>query len=124
MDGSRALRATAAVAMVLLFATIVAGGYVAGTEGEGTPNQPILGAHLACGEQFPTCLNKFMPFSYGRLVDIQLTHRLFMYLTDDRRRGDDGGGAGAGRVIPPFESDSFPSCSPPHCSPCRSCSAR
>ena len=27
------------------------------------------------------CLNKFMPFSYGRLVDIQLTHRLFMYLT-------------------------------------------
>jgi heme A synthase len=66
---------------VLLFATIVAGGYVAGTEGEGTPDQPVLGAHLACGEQFPTCLNKFMPFQYGRLVDIQLTHRLFMYLT-------------------------------------------
>ena len=41
----------------------------------------MLGAHLACGEQFPTCLDKFMPFSYGRLVDIQLTHRLFMYLT-------------------------------------------
>ena len=81
VDGSRALRATAAVATVLLFGTIVAGGYVAGTEGEGTPNQPILGAHLACGQQFPTCLNKFMPFSYGRLVDIQLTHRLFMYLT-------------------------------------------
>jgi heme A synthase len=81
VDGSRALRATAAVSIVLLFGTIVAGGYVAGTEGEGTPNQPILGAHLACGEQFPTCLNKFMPFSYGRLVDIQLTHRLFMYLT-------------------------------------------
>ena len=54
---------------------------VAGTEGEGTANQPVLGAHLACGEQFPTCLNRFMPFQYGRLVDIQLTHRLFMYLT-------------------------------------------
>ena len=54
---------------------------MAGTEGEGTPDQPVLGAHLACGEQFPTCLNKFMPFSYGRLVDIQLTHRLLMYLT-------------------------------------------
>ncbi|OLE38353.1 MAG: hypothetical protein AUG48_02160 [Actinobacteria bacterium 13_1_20CM_3_68_9] len=81
VDGSRALRATATVSMVLLFGTIVAGGYVAGTEGEGTPNQPILGAHLACGEQFPACLNRFMPFSYGRLVDIQLTHRLFMYLT-------------------------------------------
>jgi heme A synthase len=81
VDGSHALRATAAVATVLLFGTIVAGGYVAGTEGEGTPNQPVLGAHLACGEQFPTCLDKFMPFQYGRLVDIQLTHRLFMYLT-------------------------------------------
>ncbi len=81
VDGSRILRASAAAATVLLLATIVAGGYVAGTEGEGTANQPVLGAHLACGEQFPTCLNKFMPFQYGRLVDIQLTHRLFMYLT-------------------------------------------
>jgi heme A synthase len=81
IDGSRALRATAAATTILLFATIVAGGYVAGTEGEGTPDQPVLGAHLACGEQFPTCLNKFMPFQYGRLVDIQLTHRLLMYLT-------------------------------------------
>jgi heme A synthase len=78
---SRALRATAAVATVLLFATIVAGGYVAGTEGEGTPNEPALGAHLACGQQFPRCLNGFMPFQYGRLVDIHLIHRLFMYLT-------------------------------------------
>jgi heme A synthase len=81
VDSSRALRATAAVATALLFATIVAGGYVAGTEGEGTPDQPVLGAHLACGQQFPTCVDKFMPFSYGRLVDIQLTHRLLMYLT-------------------------------------------
>jgi heme A synthase len=81
IDTSRALRITTVVATVLLFATIVAGGYVAGTEGEGTPDQPILGAHLACGTEFPTCLGKFMPFSYGRLVDIQLTHRLLMYLT-------------------------------------------
>ena len=80
-EGSRALRATAAVATVLLLCTIVAGGYIAGTEGEGTANQPVMGSHLACGQQFPTCLNKFMPFQYGRLVDIQLTHRLFMYLT-------------------------------------------
>jgi heme A synthase len=81
VDGSRALRATAAVATVLLFGTIVAGGYVAGTEGEGTANEPVVGAHLACGMQFPSCLDGFMPFQYGRLVDIQLTHRLFMYLT-------------------------------------------
>jgi heme A synthase len=81
LDGPRALRVTAAVATVLLFGTIVAGGYVAGTEGEGTSNEPVLGAHLACGEQFPSCLDGFMPFQYGRLVDIHLTHRLFMYLT-------------------------------------------
>ncbi len=81
LDTSRALRITAAVATVLVFATIVAGGYVAGTEEEGTPSEPAVGAHLACGTEFPTCLGKFMPFSYGRLVDIQLTHRLLMYLT-------------------------------------------
>jgi heme A synthase len=81
VDRSRALRWTAAIAIVLVFATIVAGGYVAGTEEEGTPSQPVIGAHLACGTEFPTCLGKFMPFSYGRLVDIQLTHRLLMYLT-------------------------------------------
>ena len=81
VDGSRALRATAAVTAALLLATIVAGGYVAGTEGEGTPNQPLMGAHLACGDEFPGCLGKFMPFEYGRLVDIQLTHRALMYLT-------------------------------------------
>ena len=80
IDTSRGLRIAAGVAAVLVLATIIAGGYVAGTEGEGTSNEPVLGAHLACGEEFPTCLGKFMPFQYGRLVDIQLTHRLFMYL--------------------------------------------
>ena len=77
---SRSLRATTGVASVLVLATIVAGGLVAGTEGEGTPNEPVLGAHTACGEQFPACLDRFMPFGIDRLVDIQLTHRLFMYL--------------------------------------------
>src|SRR5215216_3960811 len=71
LDVSRALRC----------ATIVAGGVVAGTEEEGTTSQPVIGAHLACGTEFPTCLGKFMPFSYGKMVDIQLTHRLLMYLT-------------------------------------------
>jgi heme A synthase len=81
LDTSRALRLTAVVATVLVFATIVAGGVVAGTEEEGTSSQPVIGAHLACGTEFPTCLGKFMPFSYGKMVDIQLTHRLLMYLT-------------------------------------------
>jgi heme A synthase len=78
---SRGLRTVTIVATALVLATIVAGGLVAGTEGEGTPSEPVLGAHTACGEQFPACLNRFMPFDEGRLVDIQLTHRLFMYLT-------------------------------------------
>jgi heme A synthase len=78
--GSRALRILTTTSVVLVLCTIVAGGVVAGTEGEGTAKEPVLGAHLACGQQFPTCLNQFMPFGTGRLVDIQLTHRLLMYL--------------------------------------------
>jgi heme A synthase len=80
-EGTRGLRALAILAAGLILATIVAGGYVAGTEGEGTPNEPVLGAHMACGQQFPTCVDRFMPFGEDRLIDIQLTHRAFMYLT-------------------------------------------
>src|SRR5262249_48804605 len=74
------VRGVAIVACVLVFGTIVAGGYVAGTEHEGRTSGPVGGAHLACGQEFPTCLGKFMPFGQNRLVDIQLTHRAFMYL--------------------------------------------
>lgn len=77
----RRLRAVSALAGVLVLCTIVAGGLVAGTEGHGTPQQPAAGAHTACGEQFPTCLGEFMPFGMARLIDIQLAHRAFMYLT-------------------------------------------
>ncbi len=80
-SGSGLLRSLAAVTAALVLATIVAGGLVAGTEGEGTPTEPVLGAHTACGEQFPACVNEFMPFGVDRLIDIQLVHRLFMYLT-------------------------------------------
>jgi heme A synthase len=78
--GSRRLRGVSLLAAGLILGTIVAGGLVAGTEGEGTPTEPALGAHTACGEQFPTCVDRFMPFGEDRLIDIQLTHRLFMYL--------------------------------------------
>jgi heme A synthase len=79
----RGLRPYAAVAVVLLFAAIVAGGYMAGTEEEGVndvgPN--IAGAHLACGHQFPECGDgKFLPFGNNRLTDIHLTHRALVYL--------------------------------------------
>jgi len=80
VQASRGLRTVTVVATVLVLATIVAGGLVAGTEGMGRPSEPVLGAHTACGEQFPACLGRFMPFDEGHLVDIQLTHRLFMYL--------------------------------------------
>jgi heme A synthase len=80
VEVSRGLRTVTVVASVLVLATIVAGGLVAGTEGEGKPSEPVLGAHTACGEQFPGCLDRFMPFGEGRLVDIQLTHRALMYL--------------------------------------------
>lgn len=74
------MRTLSIAATTLILATIVAGGLVAGTEGEGTPTEPVLGAHTACGEQFPTCVDRFMPFGEDRLIDIQLTHRLLMYL--------------------------------------------
>ncbi len=74
------VRALATSAPVLVFATIVAGGYVAGTEGEGRASEPVLGAHLACGQEFPGCVGRFMPFGESSLIDAQLTHRAFMYL--------------------------------------------
>jgi heme A synthase len=71
-----AFAATAAV-----FCTIVAGGYMAGTQKYGRPDYQLGdGAHHACGKQFPTCNDSFMPFGQSRLVNIHLTHRAFMYL--------------------------------------------
>lgn len=83
---ARGLRATTAVAGVLVLATIVAGGYVAGTEREGTPGEPVAGqAHVACGsgysaDAFPACNGEFPGFGQSRLADIQLVHRSLMYL--------------------------------------------
>ena len=68
-------------APVLILATIVAGGYMAGTQKYGRPDYQLGdGAHHACGRQFPTCNDGFLPFGQSRLVDIHLTHRVFMYL--------------------------------------------
>lgn len=78
----RGLRPFASVAAVLLLCAIVAGGYVAGTEEEGIhgDGRNIAGAHMACGAQFPECLNEgAFPFGESRLSDIHLTHRVFVY---------------------------------------------
>ncbi len=86
-EAVRGLRPLGYVAAGLVLATIVAGGYVAGTEYHGTPQaEAVAGAHTACGTgwssaQFPGCNGQgFLSFGQTRLADIQLTHRLFMYL--------------------------------------------
>jgi heme A synthase len=76
----KGLIAVASVACLLLLSTIVAGGVIAGTEKHGTPDgHTITGAHYACGQQFPTCNNEFLPFGRGEMTDIQLTHRVLMF---------------------------------------------
>jgi heme A synthase len=74
-------RGLALAASAAVFATIVAGGYMAGTQNYGRADYQLGdGAHHACGKEFPTCNGEFMPFGEARLVDIHLTHRAFMYL--------------------------------------------
>jgi heme A synthase len=74
-------RVLAIAASVFVLFTIVAGGYMAGTQNYGRADYQLGdGAHHACGKEFPTCNGGFMPFGKARLVDIHLTHRLFMYI--------------------------------------------
>jgi heme A synthase len=76
-------RGLAVTASVLVLATITAGGYVAGTERLGADEVPTghLGAHLACGDEFPTCNGAFRVVGDSRMVNIQLAHRGLMYLS-------------------------------------------
>jgi heme A synthase len=79
---TRAMRVLAVSATVAALATIVAGGYIAGTEKNGSPDEPrAIGAHSACGSDFPSCGGELWPYGRSRAVDIHLTHRAFMYLT-------------------------------------------
>jgi heme A synthase len=80
----RGTRTLAFVATGLLLCTIVAGGYIAGTEKHGAEvaaAAPRGGAHLACGREFPKCQEAFFPWGRSRYVNIHLTHRAFMYAT-------------------------------------------
>jgi heme A synthase len=80
-DGGPRFRALAIGTQTLLFATIVSGGYMAGTQHYGRADYQLGdGAHHACGREFPTCNDGFMPFGDSRLVNIHLVHRTFMYL--------------------------------------------
>lgn len=67
---------------VSVWGTIVAGGYMSGTQYYGSSKEYLVGgARLACGREFPTCNGGFFPFGDGKMVDIHLVHRGFMYLT-------------------------------------------
>ncbi len=80
-DGGPRFRRLALVSSGLVLITIVAGGYMAGTQNYGRAGYQLGdGAHHACGKEFPTCNGDFLPFGAARLVDIHLTHRVFMYL--------------------------------------------
>jgi heme A synthase len=80
-DGGPRIRVLGIAASVAVLCTIVAGGYMAGTQNYGRADYQLGdGAHHACGKEFPTCNGEFMPFGKARLVDIHLTHRAFMYL--------------------------------------------
>jgi heme A synthase len=80
-DGGPRMRVLAIAASVAVLCTIVAGGYMAGTQNYGRADYQLGdGAHHACGKEFPTCNGEFMPFGKAELVDIHLTHRAFMYL--------------------------------------------
>jgi heme A synthase len=80
-EGGPRLRALSILATGAVLCTIVAGGYMAGTQNYGRADYQLGdGAHHACGKEFPSCNGQFMPFGEARLVDIHLTHRFFMYL--------------------------------------------
>jgi heme A synthase len=81
-DGGPRFRPLAIAACGLALCTIVAGGYMAGTQNYGRADYQLGdGAHHACGKEFPTCNGDFLPFGQTRLVDIHLTHRVLVYLT-------------------------------------------
>ena len=81
VDGGPRMRVLAIAASVAVLCTIVAGGYMAGTQNYGRADYQLGdGAHHACGKEFPTCNGEFMPFGKAELVDIHLTHRAFMYI--------------------------------------------
>lgn len=81
-DTEPGFRRLAITTQVFVWLTVVAGGYMAGTQHYGRPDYQLGdGAHHACGRQFPGCNGEFLPFGSSRLVDIHLTHRVFMYIT-------------------------------------------
>lgn len=81
LGGTRALRILTPVALVAVLGTIVAGGYMSASELHGTgAEHRSVDAHMACGDEFPSCGGEFLPFGRSEALDIHLTHRAFMYI--------------------------------------------
>jgi len=79
--GTRAMRILTPVALATLLATIVAGGYMSASELHGTGKEHrSVDAHMACGDEFPSCGGEFLPFGRSEALDIHLTHRALMYV--------------------------------------------
>jgi heme A synthase len=79
--GTRALRIVTPIALVAVLATIVAGGYMSASELHGTGQEVLsVDAHMACGDEFPSCGGEFLPFGRSTALDIHLTHRALMYV--------------------------------------------
>ena len=64
-----------------MLGTIAAGGYMSATELHGTGQEHrSVDAHMACGDEFPSCGGEFLPFGRSQALDIHLTHRAIMYV--------------------------------------------
>jgi heme A synthase len=80
LGGTRALRILTPLALAAVLGTIVAGGYMSASELHGTgQEQRSVDAHMACGDEFPSCGGEFLPFGRSEALDIHLTHRALMY---------------------------------------------
>jgi heme A synthase len=79
--GPRALRILTPLALAAVLGTIAAGGYMSASELHGTGEEHrSVDAHMACGDEFPSCGGEFLPFGRSQALDIHLTHRALMYV--------------------------------------------
>ena len=94
--------AIAAVATVLCWRRSSPAATWPGPRARARRTSRVVGAHLACGDASSRPASaRFCRSGTGALVDIQLTHRLFMYLTAIAVLAMAAVALGAGRATPP-----------------------
>jgi heme A synthase len=81
LGGTRAMRILTPLALATVLGTIAAGGYMSASELHGTSREHrSVDAHMACGDEFPSCGGEFLPFGRSQALDIHLAHRALMYV--------------------------------------------